>query len=218
MRSDKLFRSLCLGPSLVLKSPKDKDCITSLYNLPHCLTFFGVKRFLLLSRLSLSCSKFWPLSPTLPPCLSFQTLMFSWPPHKYLGAAIRPPKFPFSSSSLPRASAPSWNSLQFASVSYWPRDPKLDPWFQSHKGWGELQITPMDILACCSWCRPRCSCISLQPGHTADSQHPPGHLQAPASPSQQRCSKAAPPHQSGPSRYQLRDCSFPALTLGISLL
>lgn len=153
-----------------------------------------------------------------PVFVSFQTLMFSLPPHKYLGAAIRPPKFPFSSSSLPRASAPSWNSLQFASVSYWPRDPKLDPWFQSHKGWGELQITPMDILACCSWCRPRCSCISLQPGHTADSQHPPGHLQAPASPSQQRCSKAAPPHQSGPSRYQLRDCSFPALTLGISLL
>lgn len=90
------------------------------------------------------------ISYPLPVFVSCQTLMFSWPPHKYLGAAIRPPKFPFSSAAPPKASAPSWNSLQFASVSYWARDSKLDPWFQVHKGWGELQITPMDLLACCS--------------------------------------------------------------------
>lgn len=127
MRSDKVFRSLCLRPSLVLKTLKDKDCITSLYSLPHCLTVLGVKGFLLISRWILSCSKFWPLSLTLPPCLWAVWLMFSSPPHKYLGAAVRPPKFPACSASLHKISAPSWNSLQFASVSHWAGDPKLSP-------------------------------------------------------------------------------------------
>lgn len=187
------YLGLCLRPSLVLKSLKDKDCITSLYSLPHCLTVLGVKMFLLISRWILSCSKFWALSLILPPSLwaawlsCFHDLLVStW------DLLLGPPKLLAFFSSLHRASAPNWNSLQFASVSCWARDPKLESWFQSHKGWGEVPILLWAFWLCCSRYSPGCSCPSLQPGHTADS-HPPCYLQAPANPSQQGCSKAAPP-------------------------
>lgn len=88
-----------------------------------------------------------------PPSMfvSFLTLIFSWTPHKYLGTAVSPPqKFPASSDKCPQ--------LEFtpvSSVSYWARDPNVGPWLQSHKGWGEVLIIPVDLLAVLPLVQPK---------------------------------------------------------------
>lgn len=128
MRSDKVFRSLCLRPSLDLENSLGQrqhnfsvqpaplfDCPWG----PRVSSYIKVDSvlFQVLAIISYPPSMF----------VSCLTLMFSSPPHKYLGAAVRPPKFPACSASLHRISTPSWNSLQFASASHWAGDSKLGP-------------------------------------------------------------------------------------------
>lgn len=168
--SDKLFRSLCLKPSLVLKTLKAKDCITSLYRLPHCLTVLGVKRFLLISRWILSYSKFWPLSLTFPPCLWAVWLMFLWTPYKYLGAAVRPSKVSIFLSLSAQGECPQLELTPVCHCLMLSKRSETGPLSPVSQGWGEVLITAMDLLAVLLLVHPKmflhsCSCISLQPGH-----------------------------------------------------
>lgn len=87
--------------------------------------------------------------------VSCLTLMFSWPPLKYLGASVRPSK---ASSFLSLSAQGKCPEVEFIHlpVSHIEQEiQKLDPWLQSQKCWGEVLITPIDLLAVLLLVQPR---------------------------------------------------------------